>query len=193
MTLASAIRTQARLASAGSNTRVGMVDGYDPNNYCATVVLQPEGTKTGWLPVLSLAIGNGWGVFTPPSPGDLVEVHFLGGDANAGVIAQRFFDNNNRPVHVESGELFLLRKDGVSVKLTKNGTLYLSDKAGSVVVMNGDDTGTMTFAGGLTINANIQVNGSVTSTGDQVAQGISQVGHVHKNVKAGADLSGGPQ
>ncbi|MGA4365438.1 Gp138 family membrane-puncturing spike protein [Pantoea ananatis] len=45
----------------------------------------------------------------------------------------------------------------------------------------------------LTVNGNVQVNGSVTSTGDQVAKGISQTGHVHSGVQSGSSQTGGPQ
>lgn len=45
----------------------------------------------------------------------------------------------------------------------------------------------------LTVNGNVQVNGSVTSTGDQVAKGISQAGHVHSGVQSGGSKTGGPQ
>ncbi|MGX9277385.1 Gp138 family membrane-puncturing spike protein [Pantoea ananatis] len=45
----------------------------------------------------------------------------------------------------------------------------------------------------LTVNGNVQVNGTVTSTGDQVAKGISQTGHVHSGVQAGSSQTGGPQ
>jgi len=45
----------------------------------------------------------------------------------------------------------------------------------------------------LTVNGNVQVNGTVTSTGDQVAKGISQTGHVHSGVQSGNSQTGGPQ
>ncbi|MCK0552589.1 translation initiation factor IF-2 [Pantoea ananatis] len=45
----------------------------------------------------------------------------------------------------------------------------------------------------LTVNGNVQVNGTVKSTGDQVAKGISQTGHVHSGVQAGSSQTGGPQ
>lgn len=45
----------------------------------------------------------------------------------------------------------------------------------------------------LTVNGNVQVNGTVTSTGDQVAEGISQTGHVHSGVQSGGSKTGGPQ
>ncbi|MDU5474031.1 MULTISPECIES: Gp138 family membrane-puncturing spike protein [unclassified Pantoea] len=45
----------------------------------------------------------------------------------------------------------------------------------------------------LTVNGDIQVNGAIKSTGDQVAAGISQTKHTHTGVKSGSDTSGGPQ
>lgn len=44
-----------------------------------------------------------------------------------------------------------------------------------------------------TVNGNVQVNGTVNSTGDQVAKGISQTGHVHSGVQSGSSQTGGPQ
>lgn len=45
----------------------------------------------------------------------------------------------------------------------------------------------------LTVNGDVQVNGSITSTGDQVAGGISQTGHTHGGVESGGSKTGGPQ
>lgn len=45
----------------------------------------------------------------------------------------------------------------------------------------------------LTVNGNVQVNGTVNSTGDQVAKGISQTGHFHSGVQSGSSQTGGPQ
>jgi cytoskeletal protein CcmA (bactofilin family) len=46
--------------------------------------------------------------------------------------------------------------------------------------MNGDHTGTMTFSSGLTIDANIQVNGSVTATEEITAKSSHTVSaHTH--------------
>ena len=33
------------------------------------VLLQPEGILTGYLPVKEPWVGNGWGMYAPPSPG----------------------------------------------------------------------------------------------------------------------------
>lgn len=60
------------------------------------------------------------------------------------------------------------------------GKIVLTDKNGSVVTMNGDGTGAMTFSGGLTVNANVTVNGWVEASGEGTFAGghtVSQ--HVH--------------
>ncbi|WP_286870894.1 Gp138 family membrane-puncturing spike protein [Pantoea sp. UBA5035] len=45
----------------------------------------------------------------------------------------------------------------------------------------------------VTINGDVKVNGAITSTGDQIAAGISQTGHVHGGVQSGGSNTGGPQ
>ncbi|PLN25221.1 translation initiation factor IF-2, partial [Klebsiella pneumoniae] len=39
----------------------------------------------------------------------------------------------------------------------------------------------------------LQVNGEITSTGDQLAGGISQIGHIHGGVEPGGGSTGAPQ
>jgi phage baseplate assembly protein gpV len=45
----------------------------------------------------------------------------------------------------------------------------------------------------LTVNGDVQVHGAISSTGDQVANGISQTGHKHGGVQSGGSSTGGPQ
>lgn len=45
----------------------------------------------------------------------------------------------------------------------------------------------------ITINGPLQVNGEITSTGDQVAGDISQIGHTHGGVEPGGGSTGVPQ
>ncbi len=48
-------------------------------------------------------------------------------------------------------------------------------------------------SGVLKIKATIQVEGSITTTGDNIAGGISQTGHVHVGVEPGPGTTGRPQ
>ncbi|MDW1399195.1 Gp138 family membrane-puncturing spike protein [Klebsiella pneumoniae] len=45
----------------------------------------------------------------------------------------------------------------------------------------------------ITINGPLQVNGEIISTGDQLAGGISQIGHTHGGVEPGGGSTGAPQ
>lgn len=58
------------------------------------------------------------------------------------------------------------------------GKVRLVDGAGSVIEMNGDGTGIMTFPGGLTINAPVTVNGNVSTTGTMSNNG-TDIGSTH--------------
>ncbi|MGQ6179719.1 Gp138 family membrane-puncturing spike protein [Serratia sp. IR-2025] len=45
----------------------------------------------------------------------------------------------------------------------------------------------------ITLNGPVQVNGTITSTGDQTANGISQINHTHGGVQSGGSNTGKPQ
>lgn len=139
--------------------RVGTVASYDPTNYCVKVTLQPEGVTTGWLPLVSAWVGNGWGMFSPPSIGDQIEVQFHDGDFDAGVACQRFFTDVNRPLTVPSGEFWLVHKSGSFVKLLSDGSI--------------SSKGTWNHQG------DINVSGTVTGTTDVVGGGKSLKTHTH--------------
>lgn len=189
--------------------RVGTVASYDPSNYTVKVALQPEGAVTGWLPLVSAWVGNGWGMFSPPSIGDQIEVQFHDGDFDAGVACQRFFNDQARPLSVPGGEFWLVHKLGALVKLTNDGKVTITDKAGSTAVLNGDGTATVTASGGLTLNANTQINGNLSVSGNVGAGGTvtapnvvgttnvtfggkSGVAHTHSGVQTGPGNTGAP-
>lgn len=178
-------REVQRMSGLVAQPRMGVVRSYDPVNYCAKVEKQPGGELTGWLPVLTLWGGNGWGLFAPPSPGDVVKILFQEGGKEAGIVLGRFFSTVTRPLAVPAGEFWLVHKEGAALKLTNDGTLTLADKAGSSLAMNADGT--------VTINANLTVNGTVTATGEGRFNGGHTVSaHRHGGVKAGGDQSATP-
>ena len=177
--LLNANRLQAQRAMASVVTsRVGSITSYDPNTFTARVQLQPDSEISGWMPVSSAWIGNGWGMFAPPNIGDLVDVVYINGDLQAGTIVARFYNQQNQPIAVPSGEFWLVHKSGAFFKLLNAGGLTLSDGKGATVTLNGD--GTITSAasnwihtGNVTIDGNLAVStgdsGSFTTpTGDVV-------------------------
>lgn len=199
-------RAQRALDRKATSTP-GIVTSYNPNTYSVKVTLQPDDIETGWLPLLSQQVGNGFGIYCPPHPGDLVHILFTDGEIEAGVAVGAYYNNEDVPLPVPAGEIWLVHKSGAFIKLTTDGQVLVQDKAGSAVTMHGDGTGTMSFAEGLTINADTQLNGDLRVSGNvsdlNTAHGTladlrnTYDGHHHSvpNAKAGTDTltSNAPQ
>ncbi len=187
--LLNAMARQAQLAnSSRAETRVGIVSAYNPADYCAKVQLQPEGTETGWLPVLSPWIGEGWGLFCPPSIGDQVQVEFQEGSAEAGFVVGRFFSNAQRPLPVSSGEFWLVHQTGSALKFHNDGTVEVESASNMTATVGGNltanVTGTTAVASGG--NASLSSGGNVTIT---AAANISIAGSNASMSSNGATLS----
>jgi phage baseplate assembly protein V len=181
-----------------SRPRAGEVTGYDPDSYCAKVKIQPEGVTTGWIPIGAEWIGNGWGMFAPPSLGDQVEVEFLEGNFELGIVKSRIFSDVQRPVAVESGEFWLLHKLGQSVKLMNSGAVAIDDGHGAAAVFNGDGTitseaSTWNHTGPINVDGDVTSTGTVTATVDAIGGGISLKTHVHGGVLPGGATTGLPE
>lgn len=208
-----AMRLQAVQAMGErASTRIGTVSSYDPGNYAVRVAIQPEGNLTGWVPLLSPWAGNGWGMFCPPTIGDMVEVQFQEADHDAPMCCLRLFSDKNRPLTVPSGEFWLQHKSGAFFKLTNDGKASFSDGKGATVTLNGDGTiastasnwthtgpitvsGKITGQGGLAVSGGTgaAVAGNMTITGGDVkADTISLKTHVHGGVLAGGASTAAP-
>jgi phage baseplate assembly protein V len=195
--LLNAMRLQAQRASAEDATvHIGKITNYDPNEYIAKAMLQigpgsgvSGGLMTGWLPIASMWIGNGWGLFTPPNIGDMCTVAFINGDLNAGYIEGRFWNDEDRPLIVPSGEFWLVHQNGQFVKLTNDGKLTVSDGHGASVALNGDGTvsssGTWTHTGDINVTGNISSTETITGSTDVIGGGKSLKTHVHGGVQSG--------
>lgn len=168
--LMNAMRAQSMLAESGrASVRIGIVSSYDHANYCAKVRLQPEdpdnpeASETGWLPVVSPWVGNGWGMFAPVTPGDVVEVQFQEDHVEVGFVCQRFFNDQTRPLDVPSGEFWLVHKSGSFLKLMNDGKFLVNGQAeidATAPTINITATGNITAqAGG---NATVQAAGTAT-------------------------------
>lgn len=67
---------------------------------------------------------------------------------------------------------------------TDDGAAFIEIAAGGEVTITSPQ---------ITFNGPLQVNGAITSTGDQTAAGISQTNHTHGGVEAGGENTGKPQ
>jgi len=174
---------------------MGSVANFDPNTMRVRVTLQPDDALTGWIPLSSAWIGNGWGLFAPPNIGDTVDVLYTNGDINSGVVATRTFNQNNQPLPVPSGEFWLVHKLLQSLKMTNDGKIAITDGHGATIAMNGDGTitiqGATTFTDDATFEKDVQVNQTLTATVDVQAgpAGISLVEHAHTSASPGSPTS----
>lgn len=187
-------REAERVQSQRMPVRFGRVASYDPVHYAVKVVLLPDGAaNSGWLPLSTAWVGNGWGLFAAPNLGDIVEVHFEDGNLEAGFVVNRFFSDQTRPLAAPSGEFWLVHQSGAFFKLTNDGRASFRDAAGSTLTLNNDGT--------TILNSNLIVNGSITSTGDitdhsgstnesMSAMRTKYNSHVHPGVQSGGSNTG---
>jgi phage baseplate assembly protein gpV len=168
----------AAMDRAAGQPRFALVASVDPARYAARVTLQPEGVLTGWLPVLSSWIGNGWGMTCLPSPGDQVFVLPQEGNAEHGVVVGSSFSDAARPPGAAPGEFWLLHRSGTSVRLTNDGIVHI--------------TGPVEIAGNVQIAGNLLVQGQIQSTGDMLDshRALSQL-RAHYNMHTHQDPQGG--
>jgi phage baseplate assembly protein gpV len=169
-------RAAQEAASSQATTRQGIVTSYDPGTYAVKVELQPDGTLTGWIPLKSPWVGNGWGMFCPPSIGDAVEVDFQEADGGVGSAGWRFYNDQDRPLPCPSGEFWLVHKDGALLKFHAGGTVELHAKTLTTSADAWNHAGPLTVTGG-----------------DVTADGISLKTHHHDKVQTGTALTGNPQ
>jgi phage baseplate assembly protein gpV len=126
-----------RWAASRYNERHGLVTSYDPKNYLAKVVFQPEGQESGWLPIETGHIGNGWGIAVgltpgdggqsgdPSKAGDQVIVRYQEGDFESGKIVQRVHSEKDTPPEVQSGEMVFWHQKQAKIFFEKDGTLLV--------------------------------------------------------------------
>jgi phage gp45-like len=105
--------------------RLAVVTSSNPQTATARVLLQPEGVLSGWLPVLTQWVGSGWGISSPPSPGDQVLVIPREGDPQHGLIIGRLYSNSVRPPEAETGEIVISHQTGCSIRLANSGVIIV--------------------------------------------------------------------
>lgn len=103
-----------------------------------------------------------YGFTSRPNPGAECIALFLDGDRSHGVVVC-VADRRVRVQDLATGEVVLHDDQGQTVHLMRDG-IKLTDRAGSTVVMNGDGSGTLTFAAGLEIHANTRIAGTLDVT-----------------------------
>jgi phage baseplate assembly protein V len=125
--LSNIIRSHAAsLDQTAGQVKFGTVTSVNPNNATARVLIQPEGVLSGWLPVISQWVGNGWGLACPPSPGDQILLVPQEGDVEPGIIIGRVFSVNQMSPAAPPGEFWLVHESGSFFKLSNDGTICIN-------------------------------------------------------------------
>jgi phage baseplate assembly protein V len=192
--LQNAMRAQANLANQSRTfSRLGVVSAYDPNTYSVKVMFQPDGNETGWIPLGTLQVGSGFGIYAAPNIGDQIEVRFQEGDRDTGVAGPVVFDNQSPPAPVPAGEIWVLHKSGAFFKLTNDGKAAFNDGKGGSVTLNGDgtvtSTGAWTHQGAMHITQTLQVDQQTTLA--DVSSNSHDIGSTHKHLNSGGSGLGG--
>lgn len=172
-------------AQTTATTRQGVVTNYDPDAYAIRVMLQPDNILTGWLPLKSPWVGNGWGLFCPPGIGDLVEIDYQEGAVGAGSVGWRFYNDDDRPLPCPSGEFWLVHQSGSLLKFHNDGGVELVTAGDLRETVNGDYH--LTVEG----NATTEVKGRQTTTAQDIdfngAIGLN--GPISQTVADGGDTT----
>lgn len=131
---------------------------------------------------------------TPANPGSARSYSkgdgfYLGGFLNAA--PQRYVMVDDTGITLDDGQGGILKLQGGKLTITAPAGIEItapSEVHHTPALIFGDGDGATA-----TMNANMQINGSVTSSGDQVAAGISQTQHTHTGVQTGSGTTGKPQ
>jgi len=123
------VAATARQSLAGeSGTRQGIITAYDPISYTVKVQLQPTGEETGWIPLSSPWVGNGWGMAAGPMIGAVAQIEFDSGLTGVGMAAGQFYNDTDRCPGPPSGECWLVHQSGSLLKFMNSGEVLLIAK-----------------------------------------------------------------
>jgi phage baseplate assembly protein gpV len=170
------------IAARTAAPRYGVVQSVDPANHAAKVTVQPEGVLTGWLPVLTHSMGNGWGIVSLPTPGTQVMLLPQEGDGEEWAVGGRVFDTEALPPKVaaaingstsnaQPGEIALVSEKGGVIRLAADGSIYM--------------LGNVNIQGNLIVSGDISDKNNVHSTLDVLRQDYNT--HLHPGTDSHGD------
>lgn len=166
--------------------RLGTILEVDYSN--ATARVESGKIQTDFLPWITLRAGD-VRFWSPPKVGEQVIVLAVSGEFNTGVILPALFASN--APNDSPDEFSLHFPDGALLKYNfASGHFSLTNfKSGDIKALNTINLDCPT----INIKGNLNIDGEVTSTGDMVAGGISQMNHKHSGVQSGPSKTGKPE
>lgn len=172
----------------GEVVQLGTVVSVDHDEATCTVAIGD--LVTGDLPWLTWRAGRVT-IWAPPSVSEQCAVLAPEGDLAGGLVLPGLWSNAN-PAPSNDPDLFLIAFDDGAVI-----SYHMADHALTVTLPAGgtaqvDAPGGLTINADVTINGNVQIEGKATATEDVVGGGISLKTHKHSGVAAGTAQSGTP-
>ena len=139
MSIENAMRRIAAQQDAGMGQgRFGIVQSVDAAQHMVRVTIKPEGVVTGWLPVVTMAAGPGWGMNIGLTPGQQVYVASDSGDGQHGVVLGAVHSQASLPPKTYSanaetgdgtpaqpGEVVIRHASGACIRLCADGSIYM--------------------------------------------------------------------
>ena len=122
-----------------------------------------------------------YGFTSNPLAGAEVLTAFIGGDRSHGVVIVAS-DRRYRIKEMAPGEVALYTDEGDRIHFKRGRIIDIETSTLNIKALTAVNFDTPT----------ITQTGQIVSQGDQIAKGISQVGHVHINVQPGSGQSGAP-
>lgn len=146
-----AMRSEAaRLDRLAADPRMGIITSYDPKTHRAKAKYMPEDAmqdavaESGWLPIATPLVGSGFGVYSPPSPGEQVYIIHLEHSQGGGIIVGRVNSQDAPPPEVPAGEIWMVHKSGTVLKLLNSGEMLMQHKDDKGTKLQLNDNGEMT-------------------------------------------------
>jgi hypothetical protein len=174
------IKHMAQAQNNDTVTATGLITSVDQASYMAKVMLMPWGVETGWLPIGTIAVGNGWGFFHLPLTNTECTVSFQGGSVDNGRILHV---NSNAmdapPTGLVQGEFLLQHQSGSLIHFDNDGNVNIVTSAdltatvGGDVVLSAQGDVTAVVSGDLT--AGVQGDTTLTTSGDITAAAIGDI------------------
>ena len=155
---------------------------------CTVAIGDPDSqggeTETDEIPWLCTRAGETI-VWSPPSEGEQVLLGCPDGDIAQGVAIPGLF-STDFPAPGAGTREFIRFGDGAELG-------YDPETGEADVTLPSGGRLTIVADGGVTIQGDVDITGTVTVSDDVIASGISLTGHTHSGVQSGGSSTGGPQ
>jgi phage baseplate assembly protein V len=167
--------------------------------YEVRVQLQPEQVLTGWLPVLSHMVGNGWGIVAPPTLNSQAFILPDGGRADHGVVVGLGYSTEDMPPQpgntpVSEGQFALVHKNGSYLLFNDDDVVLVTNRDLNATVGRDLTAGvgrnmTATVAENATVKAGQSITLSAPAVnGDSDGNGGKAQWNLHADVHVNGDV-----